>query len=60
MIDRVLMTSWMAMMAAALGRGSGADGEKENRDEEGDEGEEDSEGVRGKRAMLEGARSLRG
>jgi len=60
MIDRMLMTWWMAMIATALGRGSGADGANEDRDEERDEGGEDAEGVRGRRAMPEGARSLRG
>ena len=40
--------------------GVGEDGANEDRDEEGDEGEEDSEGVRGRRAMPEGALSLRG
>ena len=39
--------------------GVGEDGANEDRDEEGDEGEEDSEGVLGRRAIPEGARSLR-
>jgi len=48
MIDRMLMASWMAMMA--VGRGSGADGAASgDRDEKGDEGVEDAKGVRGRR-----------
>jgi len=50
---------WLAARAVIL-RGSGADGAKEYRNEEGGEGKEGAEGVRGRRAMPEGARSLRG
>jgi len=54
------MTMWMAMMATARGRGSGADGASTDRDEEGGEGKKDAEDVRGRRTIPEGARSLRG
>ena len=53
------MTWWMAIIATALGRGSGADGASEDLDEEGDEGEGDAEGVRGRQTRGFGPRFSR-